>query len=62
MASPRPEQVDLGQVKDVVPIGRRTAHAVEGGMMAQGLCVAQFGPECDQVVVANAAITVSIDQ
>lgn len=62
VASPRPEQVDLGQVKDVVPIGRRTAHAVEGGMMAQGLCVAQFGPECDQVVVANAAITVSIDQ
>jgi len=35
---------------------------VEGGMMAQGLCVAQFGPECDQVVVANAAVTVSVKQ
>ena len=62
VASPRPEQIDLDQVMDAVPIGRKAARAVEGGMMAQGLCVAQFGPECDQVVVANAAITVSIDQ
>lgn len=62
VASPRPRDVDLEQVKAVVPIGRKTAHAVEGGMTAQGICVAQFAPECDQVVVANAAITVSVDQ
>jgi uncharacterized protein (TIGR02058 family) len=60
VASPRPHEVDLEQVKAAVPIGQKTARAVEGGMTAQGLCVAQFAPECDQIVVANAAITVSV--
>jgi uncharacterized protein (TIGR02058 family) len=62
VASPRPHDVDLEQVKAAVPIGCKTVRAVEGGMTAQGICVAQFAPECDQVVVANAAITVSVDQ
>jgi uncharacterized protein (TIGR02058 family) len=61
IASPRPHEVDLEQVKAAVPIGRRTARAVEGGMTAQGLCVARFAPECDKIVVVNAAITVSIE-
>ena len=43
-------------------VTKAACRAVEGGMMAQGLCVAQFGPECDQVVVANAAVTVSVKQ
>ena len=62
VASPRPEEVDLDKVKAVVPIGRRNASAVSGGMMVQGLCVPQFGPECDQIMVANAAITVFVNQ
>ncbi len=61
VAVPRPEQVDLEQVMAAVPIGRKTAHAVEGGMTAQGLCVPRFAPQCDRVVVANAAVTVSIE-
>lgn len=61
IASPRPQEVDLEQVKAAVPIGRRTARAVEGGMTAQGLCVARFAPQCDQIVVVNAAITVSVE-
>lgn len=61
VASPRPHEVDLDQVMATVPIGKKTARVVEGGMAAQGLCVPQFAPECDQIVVANAAITVSVD-
>ncbi len=61
VASPNPDQVDLEQVMAEVPIGRKAARAVEGGMMAQGLCVPQFAPECDQILVANAAITVYIE-
>lgn len=60
VACPKPEQVDLEQVKATVPIGRKQARAVEGGMIAQGLCVSQFAPDCDQIVVANAAITVLV--
>jgi len=60
VASPKPQEVDLEQVMAEVPIGRKTARAVEGGMTAQGLCVAQFAPKCDQILVANAAITVHV--
>jgi len=62
VALPNPEQVDLEQVMDEVPIGRKSAHAVEGGMTARGLCVPQFAPQCDQIVVANAAVTVFINR
>ncbi len=62
VASPNPDQVDLEQVMAEVPIGRKSAHAVEGGMTARGLCVPQFAPQCDQIVVANAAVTVFTNQ
>jgi uncharacterized protein (TIGR02058 family) len=61
VASPKHQEVDLEQVMAEVPIGRKTARAVEGGMTAQGLCVAQFASKCDQILVANAAITVYVD-
>jgi uncharacterized protein (TIGR02058 family) len=61
VAAPNPAQVDLEQVMAEVPIGRKSARAVEGGMTAKGLCVPQFAPDCDQIVVANAAVSVSVN-
>ena len=58
VACPKPDQVDLEQVKATVPIGQKTARAVAGGLTAEGLCVPNFAPNCDQIVVANAAVTV----
>lgn len=60
VAAPRPEEVDLDKVMETVPIGRKNARAVSGGMTAQGLCVPQFGPDCDQIMVANVALTVFV--
>jgi uncharacterized protein (TIGR02058 family) len=60
VACPQPDKVDLEQVKAAVPIGQKTARAVEGGMKAKGLCVPNFAPDCDRIVVANAAVTVFI--
>jgi uncharacterized protein (TIGR02058 family) len=62
VACPLPDKVDLEQVKQVIPIGQKTAKAVPGGMSAQGLCVPQFGPECSQVLIANAAVTVWLNK
>ncbi|MBI5014468.1 MAG: Lin0512 family protein [Deltaproteobacteria bacterium] len=62
VACPRPEEVDLEQVKAQAPVGRKTARAVAGGMTAQGLCVPRFAEKCDQIVVANAAVTVFVDR
>ena len=61
VASPNPDQIDLEQVMAEVPIGRKAARAVEGGMTVQGLCVPQFASDGDQIVVANAAVTVYIN-
>jgi uncharacterized protein (TIGR02058 family) len=60
VAVPRPDEVDLEQVKAQAPIGEKTACAVAGGMVVTGLCVPNFAPDCDQIVMANAAVTVSI--
>jgi len=58
VAAPAPEKVDLEAVMKAVPIGRKIAQAVNGGMIVKGLCVPEFGPDCDQIVVVNAALTV----
>jgi uncharacterized protein (TIGR02058 family) len=60
IASPKPEAVDLEKVKAMVPIGRKTAQSVDGGLKTVGLCVPRFGPDCDQIVLANAAVTVYV--
>ena len=60
VACPRPDEVDLEKVKAMAPIGQKTARAMAGGMGVEGVCVPSFAPNCDQIVVANAAVTVSI--
>ncbi|OEU61434.1 MAG: hypothetical protein BA867_13175, partial [Desulfobacterales bacterium S5133MH16] len=42
VACPKPEEVELEQVKAIIPIGQKSARAVEGGMKAKGLCVPNF--------------------
>jgi uncharacterized protein (TIGR02058 family) len=61
VACPNPESVDLELVKQEIPIGQKTARAVLGGLATDGLCVPQFGPDCSQVFMANAAVTVWLD-
>jgi uncharacterized protein (TIGR02058 family) len=60
VACPQPDEVNLERVKAIVPIGHKTARAVAGGMTAKGLCVPHFAADCDRIMVANAAVTVSI--
>jgi hypothetical protein len=43
------------------PVGRKTVRVIDGGMLAPGICVDRFAANCDQIVVANAAVTVSVD-
>lgn len=61
IACPFPDQVDVEAVRAEVPIGRKAVRVEAGGMQAPGLCVREFGADCDIIVVANAAITVSVE-
>ena len=62
VASPKPDEVDLEKVKGMLPFGRVSVNTVSGGMTAQGLCVPQIAPDCDQIMVANAAVTVYVNK
>jgi len=61
VASPKPHKVNMDELMVNVPIGQKTARSVAGGMIIQGFCVTQFALESDQIVVANAVITMFID-
>ena len=45
----------------VVPIGEKSLEVTPGGLRAPGLEVACFGPGCSDIVMACAALTVSVD-
>jgi uncharacterized protein (TIGR02058 family) len=61
VACPRPQEVDLDMVMAQAPVGRKRARAVFGGVIAQGVCVPDFAEDCDQIVMANAVVTVLVD-
>jgi|TARA_Y100000310_G_scaffold345482_1_gene465507 uncharacterized protein (TIGR02058 family) len=60
IATPKPDSVDVDRVKSMAPIGEKSVQVIEGGMTAQGLMVERFGPGCDKILVANAAVTVFV--
>lgn len=60
IACPYPEKVDTQVVIKAVPVGKATVEAVTGGLTARGLYAPQFG-EGDTIVVANAALTVYVE-
>ena len=62
IASPKPDEVDLDQVKKLVPMKCSDIKSIQGGMQVRGLLVPRFAPDRDQIVMANAAVTVFINQ
>ncbi len=61
VACPRPDEVDTATVLKVLPFGEKTIEVVEGGMTVRGHASASLGDRSDEILVANAAVTVSVD-
>jgi len=59
---PQPEKVDREAVLAAIPIGEKSLEVVPGGMLAAGLEVPCFGPGASGIVMACAALTVSVDE
>lgn len=62
VAVPMPEQVQADAVLSVIPFGRKTLQVIPGGMRAPGLYQPELGDQSPDIIVANAAVTVWIDQ
>ncbi len=61
IACPRPQEVDTGEVLRALPFGRKEIRVVEGGMIVHGHELSALEDKSDEIIVANAAVTVSLD-
>ena len=60
VAVPYPEQVRSAEVLAVLPFGQKTLTVESGGMIVQGRAIASLKDKNDEMLVAVAAVTVSI--
>jgi hypothetical protein len=61
VAVPDPDGVDRNAVLACIPIGETTLTLASGGMSVPGIEVPCFAPGVSNIVVACAALTVSIE-
>jgi uncharacterized protein (TIGR02058 family) len=61
VACPRPGAVDTATVLEALPFGQKQITVAEGGMIVHGHQAASMGDRSDEIIVANAAVTVSIE-
>jgi len=61
IASPITEGIDREAVLAALPFGRKSLTVTKGGMLTPGLFVEKYGDKTDEILVANAAVTVSIE-
>ncbi len=61
VACPRPQEVRRDEVLAALPFGQKELEVVEGGMIVHGHQSSSMGDKSDEIIVANAAVTVCID-
>lgn len=60
IATPYPERINVGEVKQGVPIGTVSVEVVQGGLEVKGIVEESFGSG-DKIVLVNAALSVYVD-
>ncbi len=61
LGTPFPQNVDEEKVLEAIPFGTKHVKAVEGGLIARGVQLKSLGDDSADILIANAAITVSFD-
>jgi uncharacterized protein (TIGR02058 family) len=62
VAVPYPDQVREAEVLAVLPFGKKTLTVESGGMVVQGRAIDELDDKNDEMLIAVAAVTVSIEQ
>ncbi len=57
---PHPERVDLEKVLQALPIGQKKIEVRSGGLIGRTIAVPEFGDKNEELIVANAIITVYV--
>lgn len=61
VACPRPDEVNSSLVLEALPFGQKRINVVEGGMIVHGHRAPNMGDTTDEIIVANAAVTVYVE-
>lgn len=61
VAVPYPEKVRQEEVLAVLPFGKKSLKIESGGMVVEGRAIAELNDKNDEMLIAVAAVTVSIE-
>ncbi len=60
IGAPYPDNIDKKKVLKAIPFGEKSIEVVKGGLIAQGIMIKELGDTSDNIIVCNAAVTVSM--
>jgi uncharacterized protein (TIGR02058 family) len=61
LGAPFPQNVNEEKVLEAIPFGKKRLKAIEGGLIARGVQLKSLGDDSADILIVNAAITVSFD-
>ena len=60
IGAPYPDKLDHKKVLKAIPFGIKSLEVVKGGLIANGIMIKELGDTSDEMIMCNAAVTVSI--
>ena len=60
IGAPYPESIDEKKVLKAIPFGEKSIEVVKGGLITEGIMIKELGDTSNQIIVCNAAVTVSV--
>ncbi len=61
IGAPFPENIDRKKVLKAIPFGDKSIEVEKGGLVAQGIMIEELGDTSDNIIVCNAAVSVSVN-
>ncbi len=58
---PFPSNINKDKVLKAIPFGIKSLEVVKGGLLAEGIMIKELGDTSSNIIICNAAITVSIE-
>jgi len=58
---PFPENINKEKVLRAIPFGDKTLEVIPGGLLANGILIKELGDTSSNMIICNAAVTVSIE-
>lgn len=60
VGAPYPNKINEKKVLRAIPFGQKSLEIVKGGLTAEGVMIKELGDTSDEILICNAAVTVSV--